>query len=95
MVKCTLINSPVIKSSLVGEPDGIPNGGHLSIVMGFTVSRIWSSGVSASYRRTGFNCENLITSFTRVSKLLIRKLILVIARPYVQFAQMQLFKFTM
>ena len=45
------------------------------------------------YRRTGFNCENLIIAnceFSRVCKLLIRKLIQLIAHPYVQFAQMQL-----
>ena len=36
------------------------------------------------YHRTGFNCENLIASFSRVRKLLIRKLILLIAHPYVQ-----------
>ena len=42
------------------------------------------------YRRTGFNCENLIVSLSRVRKLLIRKLILLIPHPYVQFAQMQL-----
>ena len=47
------------------------------------------------YRRTSFNCENLIASFSRVCKLLIRKLILLIAHLYVQFAQMQLFKFAM
>ena len=46
-----------------------------------------------NYRRTSFNCENLIlriASFSRVRKLLIRKLILLIAHPYVQFVQMQL-----
>ena len=48
----------------------------------------------ALYCRTGFNCENLqIESFSRVHKFLIRKLILLIAHPYVQFAQTQLFKF--
>ena len=36
------------------------------------------------YHRTGFNCENLIASFSRVRKLLIRKLILLIAHPYMQ-----------
>ena len=44
----------------------------------------------STYRRTSFNCKNLIASFSRVRKLLIRKLILLIAHPYVQFAQMQL-----
>ena len=36
------------------------------------------------YRRTGFNCENNMqtASFSRVPKLLIRKLILLIAHPY-------------
>jgi len=33
--------------------------------------------------------------FSSVRKLLIRKLILLIAHPYVQFAQTQLFKFAM
>ena len=51
------------------------------------------------YHRTGFNCENLIIVncefFYRVRKLLIRKLIRLIAHPYVQFVQMQLFKFAM
>ena len=42
------------------------------------------------YRRTGFNCENLIASISRVRKLLICKLILLINHPYVQFAQTQL-----
>jgi len=37
------------------------------------------------YCRTGFNCENQIASFSRVCKL-----ILLIAHPYVQFAQTQL-----
>ena len=37
----------------------------------------------------------LIASFSRVCKVLIRKLILLIAHPYVQFAQTQLFKFGM
>ena len=40
------------------------------------------------YRRTGFNCKNLIlriASFSRVCKL-----ILLLAHPYVQFAQTQL-----
>ena len=43
------------------------------------------------YRRTGFNCENLIIAnceFSGVRKLLIRKLILLTAYPYMQFAQM-------
>ena len=46
--------------------------------------------IVCKYRRTGFNCENLIASFSRVRKLLIHKLILLIAHPYVQFAQTQL-----
>ena len=44
----------------------------------------------SEYRRTGFNCKNLrIASFYRVRKLLISKCILLIAHPYVQFAQTQ------
>ena len=45
------------------------------------------------YRSTGFNWKNLIIAnceFYRVRKLLIRKLILLLAHPYVQFAQTQL-----
>ena len=44
------------------------------------------------YRRTGFNCENLIITnceFSRVCKLLIHKLILLIAHSYMRFAQTQ------
>ena len=46
-----------------------------------------------TYRRTSFNCENLIITnceFSRVRKLLICKLILLISHPYMQFAQTQL-----
>ena len=42
------------------------------------------------YRRTGFSCKNLIVNFSRVHKLLIHKLNLLIAHCYVQFAQTQL-----
>jgi len=47
--------------------------------------------LETGYRRTSFNCENLANcKFSRVCKLLIRKRILLIAHPYVQFAQTQL-----
>ena len=55
----------------------------------FSVVTIW--GRHLPYCRTGFNCENLIASFSRVHKLWIHKLIILIAHHYVQFVQTQLF----
>ena len=40
-----------------------------------------------NYYRTGFNCKDLIIANCEFFKLLIHKLILLIAHPYVQFVQ--------